>query len=72
MNSRSESQRLRQECPSSAGGLQHHEPQSLLGQVPGHGQAGLTGTDHDDIERLIGPGPWLVFAPVIVPLRGPR
>ena len=34
-------------------GLQDHEPQPLLGQVPGHGQAGLAAPDHHHIQVLI-------------------
>src|SRR5947208_15848782 len=33
--------------------LQHHEPQVQTGQVPGHGQAGLTAADYDHVQELV-------------------
>src|SRR6185312_10278933 len=39
--------------PDFGCGLQHHEPQLVAGQVPGHGQAGLAAADHDHVQDLV-------------------
>jgi hypothetical protein len=58
------------------GGLQDHEPQALLGQVPGHGQPGLAPTDHHHIQLLLAGLVLLRLAVGAVmeppPARGPR